>query len=272
MKDRLVEILNHFELKAGVFQKGPLCQTANYSGEHNDGYIHLLERGSLRVTAPGHASLLLQEPALMVYMGPTEHRLIPEKGRVEMVCASFQFGAGLQNPLVHAFPDVVVLKLAEVPAMMPILNTMFLEAAEPHCGQQAVLDRLMEVILILVLRELMDQDRVDTGLLAGLSDPRLEKAITALHEQPARHWTLEELAQLAGMSRARFAVRFREKVQKTPGKYLSEWRLAVARSLLLKGKPLALVAESAGYANSSALSRAFRAQTGQSPGRWRRSQ
>jgi AraC-like DNA-binding protein len=89
-----------------------------------------------------------------------------------------------------------------------------------------------------------------------------------MHAEPSRNWSLEELAATAGMSRARFAVRFRDTVGMTPGSYLGEWRLGVAQSLLRKGKPVQLVADIVGYGSASALSRAFRAQVGLSPTEW----
>ena len=138
--------------------------------------------------------------------------------------------------------------------------------------RQAILDRMSEVLIIQLLRELMDQGRIQSGLLAGLSNPRLVKAINAIHANPRRTWTLEELAALANMSRARFAVHFRETVGSTPMAYLGEWRLSVARSLLRGGKSVQSVADEVGYGSASALSRAFAAQTGMSPTEWRQGQ
>ena len=118
-------------------------------------------------------------------------------------CASFEFGAGLHNPLDHgALPGVVTVKLAELQNLAATTEALFAEAADEHCGRQAILNRLVEV-LIIQLRELMDQGRIQTGLLAGLSNPRLVKAINAIHADPRRAWRLTELALLANMSRAR---------------------------------------------------------------------
>jgi transcriptional regulator GlxA family with amidase domain len=150
------------------------------------------------------------------------------------------------------------------------LEVLFREAFEDHCGRQAILDRLAEVLIIQLLRELMDQQRIELGLLAGLSDPRLAKAINAMHADPGRAWTLAELASIANMSRARFAIRFRETVGTTPMGYISEWRLSIARSLLRRGKSVQVIAVEVGYASASALSRAFAAHTGLSPREWQK--
>lgn len=268
MDDRLVELLRCFELRARVFQAGPLCHSAYFDAADGLGHIHVQQRGTLRVESPGHPALLIDEPSLFFYMNPTRHRLLPKGPDLEMVCASIEFGTGLRNPLARALPDVVLIRLQDMPALDMTLQVLFREASERHCGRQAVLDRLMEVVFIQVLRDLMDRQRLQVGLLAGLAEPRLAKAINAMHAEPARSWSLEDLAATAGMSRARFAVRFRDVVGMTPGGYLGEWRLGVAQSLLRQGKPVQLVSDLVGYGSASALSRAFRAQTGVSPTEW----
>jgi AraC-like DNA-binding protein len=268
MDDRLVELLNCFELRARVFQAGPLCDSASYEEAEGLGYIHVLQRGTLEVKSPGSPPMLIEEPSLFFYMNPTTHRLLPKDRNVEMVCATFEFGTGLSNPLARALPDVVLIRLQDMPTLDMSLKVLCREAAEQHCGRQAVLDRLIEVVFIQVLRDLMDQQRLQVGLLAGLAEPRLAKAINAMHAEPARAWSLEDLAAIAGMSRARFASKFRETVGMTPGSYLGEWRLGVAQSLLRQGKPVQLVSDVVGYGSASALSRAFRAHTGQTPTEW----
>ncbi len=270
MDDRLAELLKCFSLRARVFQTGPLCRSAQFDKAEGAGYIHLLQRGHLQIDSPAHPPLQHAEPTLFLYMHPTTHHLRPLDNQVETVCASFEFGNGLNNPLSHALPEVVVIRLADIPALDSALALLFSEAASHHCGQQAILDRMMEVVIVLVLRDLMDRQRLSFGLLAGLADRRLAKAINAIHAQPQHSWTLEALAQQAGMSRARFASHFREVVGTTPVAYLGEWRLAVAQSLLAQGKPVQYVADAVGYTSASALARSFRALTGQSPREWLR--
>jgi AraC-like DNA-binding protein len=270
MQDRLVWLLNCFELRAGVFQAGPLCRTVQFDADDGLGYIHVLKQGRLRVETVGQPPLLLQQPSLLFYMNPTGHRLLPQDEQVDLVCASFDFGSGMRNPLAQALPEGVHLALDDSPALQASVDLLFTEASEMHCGRQAALDRLMEVVIIHLLRDLMDANRLDFGLLAGLADARLARAINAMHEQPARAWTLEDLAEVAGMSRARFASRFRDTVGITPGNYLAEWRIGVAQALLRRGKPVQLVADEVGYGSASALSRAFASQLGMSPAAWRK--
>lgn len=267
----MVWLLERFSLRAKVFQAGPLNCAAAFPAEPGVGYIHVVQSGGLRILNTGRPRVEVQEPSVFIYLNPVTTRLEPLDSELRMVCASFEFGLGEGNPLQKALPDMVLLKLAEFPLLKQTLGQIFLEAADNHCGRQAVLDRLMEVALILILRDLMDQQRLEFGLLAGLADVRLAKAINAMHEAPAENWTLESLARTAGMSRARFAENFRQIVGMTPGAYLSEWRLGVAQSMLLKGKPVKMVAADVGYGSASALSRVFAARRGKSPSEWLKS-
>lgn len=271
MQDRLVWLLKRFELRAKVFQSGGLRCDAEAPALPGAGYLHILKSGSVRVSSADGLDLELHEPSAFFFMNPTTHRIEVLDEAVSIVCSSFEFGIGEGNPLQAALPEIYVLRLADSPGLELTLAQLFREAAESHCGGEAVLDRLSEIALILILRDLMDQQRLDIGLLAGLADPKLARAINAIHAQPERSWTLDSMAQAAAMSRARFASRFHEVVGMTPGAYLSDWRLGLAKSMLLKGTPVQTVAMDVGYGSASALSRVFSSRLGLSPTEWRRS-
>lgn len=271
MEDRLVWLLRRFELRARVFLTGPLGESAEAPARPGMGYLHILEAGSLRVVTDGAPDVEIYEPSAFIYMNPTRHRVEPLDGSVSMICATFEFGIGQGNPLQAALPELFVLALGDAPALAPTLAVLFRESAERHCGRDAILDRQCEVALILILRDLMDERRLDIGLLAGLADSKLARAINAIHASPDRDWTLESMAEAALMSRASFARRFHDVVGMTPGSYLGDWRLGLAKSLLLKGESVQTVATCVGYGSASALSRVFSSRVGMSPTQWRRS-
>lgn len=271
MEDRLVWLLKRFELRASVFLSGSLDRCAGVSRDDTVGYLHILESGSVRVSSDDGSMLEIHEPSAFLYMNPTAHKLEPLDDNVSIICATFEFGIGQGNPLQAALPDLFVLRIADSPALAETLQQMFKECAENHCGRDAILDRLSEITLILILRDLMDERRLDIGLLAGLADQKLARAINAIHEQPEHDWTLDRLAATAAMSRARFAKRFHDVVGITPGSYLSDWRLGLAKSMLLKGASVQTIAADVGYGSASALSRVFSSRCGMSPTEWRRS-
>lgn len=266
MDDRLGRLLDVFELQAHVFQAGAMCGSATHGGQGSRGFIHILQSGQLTVELHG-ASHFFAEPTLLFFMGSVEHRLTPNDA-AKSVCASFEFGGSLGNPLVRALPDMFSLRLADTSSLTKMLDLLFDEAREKHCGYQAVLDRMIEVVIVGLLRDLMDANRLKLGLLAGLADARLAKAINAMHAQPASAWTLDRLAEQAGMSRARFAKHFHDIVGTTPLAYLTEWRIGLAKSLLSRGKSLEQTAFAVGYSSASTLSRAFRDFAGESPTSW----
>ena len=271
MEDKLSVILEHFSLRARVFQAGLVCRSGSYDTGNGLGYIHVLRSGSLRVSVSGKKPLTLTEPSLLFYMGPgNAHHLQPLSGDVDMVCASFDFGNGLNNPLSQALPEGMILSLDEAKGLNACLQLLFVEAEDNDSGQQPLLDRLMEVVIIQLLRELIDQKHLQLGLLAGLADLRLAKAINAMHAKPALPWTLVSLSEVAGMSRGRFSKTFKDTLGVTVGQYLNSWRISVAQSLLRKGKSLPQVADGVGYSNASALSRAFVAIVGTSPAKWKK--
>jgi len=272
MQDRLVWLLQRFDLRASTFQSGALHCDAAFEAEEGKGHLHLLRAGAVELKCHhNQQALRFHQPTLFFFINPEAHSLRPLGEGTSMVCASFEFGLSEGNPLLHALPEMVAVKIADVPLLGLTLKQLFAEATDRHCGGQAILDRLCEVTLILLLRDLMDQKRLEVGLLAGLAHPRLARAINAMHADPAKDWTLEKLASVAGMSRARFAIHFKNIVGKTPGLYLAEWRVGLTQSLLLKGKPINVIADEVGYSSASALSRAFTAQRGVSPSRWLKS-
>ncbi len=268
--DRLASIFDRFSLHAHVFNTGPLCGSASYQHEAGRGHIHVLKKGAIRVETPAKPSQIVRAPFLLFYMKPVTHQLIPliEEGEVITVCGEIDFGDGLENPVTQVMPDLLPVELNSNPHLSAILNLLFEEAFNPACGRQAALDRICELLVIQLLRISMESISNDIGLLAGLADQRLAKALTCIHEEPEKAWTLEQLAGKAGMSRASFAVKFRETLGLTPGDYLSHWRLGVAKSLLKKGRPVSLVSDEVGYSSPAAFTRAFAGRFGQTPTAW----
>lgn len=260
----------HFPVAAQVFNAGPLCGINAVEDDGRHGQLHLVREGVVDVVH-GRDALRIDRPSLLLYPRPLAHRFVTDPVRgADMVCAHLSFEGGAGNPIAISLPPLVCLPLAEIAGAEPVLDLLFEEAFEQRCGRVALVERLFEVVMIQVLRQLMEQGGISGGMLAGLSHPRLRGALVAMHESPARRWTLDALAREAGMSRSVFAAAFRDTVGITPGHYLQEWRIGLAQQALRRGRPLKAVAADVGYGSEAALSRAFRASTGRSPREWRR--
>jgi AraC-like DNA-binding protein len=139
------------------------------------------------------------------------------------------------------------------------------EAARPRCGASSLLAAYVEGLLVHLLRGAIEGGQGGVGLLAGLAEPRLARAIVAMHERPAQLWTVEDLAEVSGMSRSSFMERFRAVLGQTPMAYLRGWRMGQAQAELLRGARVAEVARRYGYRNSDAFARAYQGQFGQAP-------
>lgn len=270
--DRLSRLLNRFSLSAGVFYSGQICGVHDFSHDARHSHMHLVRRGPVKLTGGRSKPLSITEPTLLLVSKPDGvHRLIADQeAGADVVCAAVQFGGGSRNPITESLPPLLSIPLAQLHGTGALLELVYDEGFGALCGRQAALDRLCEVLLIHLLRYSLDHGLARTGALAGLADPRISKALTAVFEDPTHPWSLEEMAQRAGMSRARFAVRFREITASTPADFLAAWRITLAQDLLRAGRPLKLVADEVGYGSVSALSRAFARRTGQPPARWAR--
>ncbi|MFT3721412.1 AraC family transcriptional regulator [Pseudorhodoferax sp.] len=274
--DRLSGILERFRVRARLHYAGVLCGLSHFDACEGHGYLHVLRRGRLAVSHPGARevpeSMHFDEPALLLYPRPFTHRFHnPPADGADFTCARLDFDGGAYNPLARALPPVVALPLARVSGLDLALELLFSETDRVRCGQRLLADRIFEVVVIQLLRWLLDHPReagVRPGFVTGMSDPRLALVLVAMHDAPGEPWTLGRMAECAGMSRTVFANTFREVVGQTPADYLGDWRMALAQSRLRAGQPIKRLADELGYANPSALSRAFAARVGMSPRDW----
>jgi AraC-like DNA-binding protein len=241
--DRLSPFFEQFSLSARMFYSGAFCGISPNLDEQA-GYLHVLKRGRLTITHPNARPIVVDTPSIIFLPRPHQHRLhaSEEEEGTELVCATVEFGIGMLNPLTASFPEPSVIPLDALPELAPTLELLFSESSSAHPGRQTALDRLFEYVLVVLFRSAMNARLVDSGVLLGLGDPRLGKAIEVMHKHPETSWSLEQLAQQAGMSRARFAAHFRKVVGITPFDYLTNWRLGIAQTMLRKGNSLKLIA------------------------------
>lgn len=270
MVDRLAVLLERFSVTAQVFHAGALCGINTLEAEGDMGQLHLVRRGPIEVFH-GRESVLVEQPSLLLFPRPMTHRFVTDsEAGADMACANLRFEGGAHNPISAALPDFVCLPLDGVFGASDVLALLFEEAFTQRCGRTALVNRLFEVVMIQILRQLMESGEVKGGMLSGLSHPRLRNALVAMHEAPAKEWTLDKLASVAGMSRSVFANSFRDAIGTTPGHYLQGWRVGLAQQALRRGKPLKVVAADVGYGSEAALSRAFKSHSGLSPREWKR--
>jgi len=278
--DRLSALLERFRVHAHLFHAGPLCGVTQFAAAPGRAFLHVLRRGEMELTHRPRSGaprrLRLSEPTLLLYPRPLEHDFhnAPQEGS-DFVCATLDFDGGPRHPLVQALPAFLALPIAEVAGIEQTLSLLFAETERLRCGQRLLADRLFEVLLLQLLRWLLDhpgEGGMQPGLLAGLAHPKLARALTCLHEQPGRDWTLPAMAQAAGMSRSAFAAEFRAALGVTPGAYLLAWRVSLAQGLLRRGLQVQQISDQLGYASPAAFTRAFAQAVGAAPREWLKAQ
>ncbi len=273
--DRLSTLLAQFGMHATTIFGGELQAELGFDVKDRTAKLHLLRAGDALLQLGQQQPITISEPSLVFLPRPCSHTLsaapvarMESQPQVELVSAALCFDGGLDNPLTMALPAYVLVPLADIPMLSGNLDWLFGEAFAQHCGKNAVLNRLFELVVIQLLRHMMASSSVASGMMAGLADLRLAKAVTLMHDQPAKAWSVAELASAASMSRASFAAKFHKVVGITPADYLASWRVSLAQKLLREGRPIALIADEVGYESPSALARTFRRKTGNSPREW----
>lgn len=271
--DGISRLLDHVGLRAHTFYAGPLCGLHDFHADEGVGHLHVVRAGALRAIQTGQQPVQIDEPALLFYPRPLDHRLdVPDRIAADVLCASVRYDAGMDNAITLSFPDVVAIPFDAEAGLDPTLALLFAEAGAQHTGRQVMLDRLCDVLLIQIVRHVVDSGLIRQGVLAGLAHPRLGKALVELLDAPGKDWTLDVMAARACQSRNVFARSFKDVVGVAPAAFLAQVRIGMAQRLLAKGQPLTVVAEAVGYGSQPAFSRAFIRETGMAPSEWLRRQ
>jgi len=185
-------------------------------------------------------------------------------GSTQLVTGTYLLEGEVSGRLLRALPRMVTLRLDS-----PLVGLLADEIVKDAPGQEAVLDRLLDLLLIATLREWFAREDAP-GWYRAYEDPVVGPALRMLHHEPARSWTVADLARAVGVSRAALARRFNELVGEPPMAFLTGWRIALAADLLREpGTTIGAVAEQVGYGSPFALSTAFKRVRGVSPAQYR---
>lgn len=200
-------------------------------------------------------------------------RLSDAEPTTQVLCATYaEVDSGL-HPLLRLIPRVVVVRAHDShKPLAALLQLMRIEQRASGLGSSAILDRLVDVLLVYVIREwLEDADSAPPSWLTALRDPLMADVLARMHADPAAPWTVARLAAAAGVSRATLGRRFAELVGESPSAYLTRWRLHLAAQMLrTTDDGVGKIARAVGYTSEYAFSRAFSRAWGVPPGRFRR--
>lgn len=246
--------------------------------------VHLLQGDVALVRHPGVYALASAPDAPTVPLATILERwregerryLVPGTGaRTALLCGAYRLDGGLCDGLLAALPPVVHLPAgtgADAGSLRVALGLLGEEVDRAAPGQQTVLDRLLDLLLVYALRSHFSRPQAASPpWYRALEDPEVGRALRLLHEQPGRAWTIAGLASEVGLSRAALARRFTGLVGVPPLQYLTGWRMALATEQLRdSGRTLAAIAREVGYSSEYAFSAAFKRERGVAPAGFRR--
>lgn len=193
--------------------------------------------------------------------------------RTLLVCCSVSFDEPALHPLLELMPNLLLVRGADADASLPLLlETMAAELAQQRIGSATVMTRLADVIITRIVRAWVEENGSDSrGWLAAIRDPKIGRALAAIHRRPGEAWSVEALAGLARTSRSIFSQRFSELVGTSPARYLTRLRMHLA-SGWLRDERISVIeaATRLGYDSEASFSRAFKRALGVPPSTLRR--
>lgn len=275
-------VLRTNQLRARIVTNASYCDDWTEREPASDrGMFHLIDSGVCWIRSEAlDAPVRLAAGDLIVFPQGSAHQLsatpdgrsTPEARFTSMLCGEFEFATGKRNAIADALPACFVVREQDSGMQFRQLAQLMLHEARGNSfGSRAILDKMADTLFVMAVRHHIEHAAERRGLLAALCDPRLVRALEAIHTQPGREWTVAALAEAAHMSRTAFANHFASVLGAGPIEYLTQWRMSEARRLLSDPRTsVAAVAADLGYRTEAAFRRAFKRVTGVGPGLVRR--
>lgn len=289
MSDLLSHLLGTLRLQARILYIGGVCGPWRLDTSGSGlATFHLVARGQAWLTAAQYpAPVALGAGDLVLFPRDAAHAITAQPagcevvardqfadlgtGDADVLCGAIELLDGQGHPVLAALPEVVVIGATQAQATTcHIAEILRDESLQALPGRDVLVARLAEALFILAARECLTRSDA-RGVLAGIAEPRLHRALAALHAEPQRAWTLEALARTAGMSRTAFAVAFHRRLGTTAMDYLLQWRMRIAGELIIEeADSVEEIAHRVGYESAASFIRAFTRVHGVTPGRFAR--
>jgi AraC-like DNA-binding protein len=250
--------------------------------ETDEGEPRLLQPGDLALVPHGTGHRLRSDPdARVPGILDLERELVSDRYELlrhgeggaptTLICGAVRFESPAARNLVEILPATLHVEASAAPEtawLQSTLRLMAAEARELRPGGEAVITRLGDILVIQAIRSWLETDpAARTGWLGALQDRQIGRAISMIHRDPARAWTVASLADELAMSRSAFAARFTELVDEPAMQYVTRWRMHVALNALKEeGATVAELAHRLGYRSEAAFARAFKRVIGLPPG------
>jgi AraC-like DNA-binding protein len=253
---------------------------------------HVLIEGDGWLEDPGRKPLRVRERDIVLISSGAPYAIVSDPGTATetiadarlrgtdttpgdaalILCGAYVLDGSVAASLLRTLPRAVIVQACDQePAHAAAVALLADQIKRDAPGQQALLDRLLDLNLVFALRSWWTRaGAAAPGWYRALSEPGLRRVLEHVHAEPGGDWTVPAMADLAGMSRAAFSVRFRQVTGESPGSYLTGVRMQRAEDALTRSDAtLAEIAAAVGYRNEYAFATAFRRHHGVSPGKWR---
>lgn len=293
--DVLSDVLKLLHLKASVYFHANFCGTWSINPpKSNKAAFHIIERGTCWLHMPTEQEpITLRSGDLVFFPRDIQHVIRntvepPPKSldlgiisdpeaigpTTKVICGYFEFESNLVNPILNALPDVIHIKSEDPDNAIwldSLIRFIYRETESYSMGSSAVIDKLCDVLFVQIIRSWINKKDTVQGFLAALADPQLYRALEQFHSLPSDGWTVDRLAEKAGMSRSAFAKRFQSIMGITPMYYVAHWRMQRAYEILTTtNKSIAQIAEDFSYQSEASFRKAFKQHIGTPPGRIRK--
>lgn len=190
-----------------------------------------------------------------------------------LVCGHFEYDKHLDHPFIKELPPIIHIDDADLKQfswLKNITDLVIAEAGKEQSGSNLIVNKLAEILFVYVLRAFIEKNKMSTSFFAAIQDERISRVLAAIHAEPHTDWNLNQLAQIAGMSRTSFTNRFKILTGQTPFNYITQWRLLQAKELLISSRfSVGEIAEQVGYQSEAAFNRIFKKRVSKTPLKFR---
>jgi AraC-like DNA-binding protein len=270
--DALSDVLDLIQMRGGELRAVRATDRRTTLHRAGNRLIHLVEVGPVELECDDGERFRLESGDLVLLATGAGHRLTAPPGAAWM-SGDLVVDDHTAAPLLAVLPQVILISSSRTDLeWLPLgAGLLAVEIAEPTAGSRVMVSRLLELLLILALRAWSAEATASrAGWLTATLDRPLAPVLRALHRHPEYPWTVEELADVASLSRAAFAARFRRIVGESPARYVGRLRLGRAADMLaVTTDPVGSIARAVGFDSPAAFTRAFSREYGMSPRQWR---
>ena len=262
---------------ANIYLHSEFCSPWNIAADNpHFSSFHVVAYGNCTLSLNDTDTYQLNAGDLIFFPRNIKHEMFNQGDMITttLICGKLNFG-GVSNPILDALPEVMHIKASQMdkfPWFKSLFQQIINEAESGSEGSQIILDKLAEILFIYVVRYYIKCDQNKhvnkKGLLAGMADSQLSKALVAMHGDLSKLWTVQSLADESAMSRSAFSNKFNLMVGNTPLQYLTLIRLQCAYHTLQSTQDsIITIALSHGYQSEAAFSKVFKKHYGISPGK-----